>query len=125
MNGYASHLNDLTAYGGAKPVLGNVRLVIRKGCFGLPGQLKRNKSSKKMAKRAASLPPLTTSPQMDTVGSQSTIDATCVQEPVIGVNQAGNTTIRCGGPTGSGKAVKPRGTSPRTKIPASRYESKV
>lgn len=37
-DGYAAHLASLKAYGGSRPAQGNARMVIPRGCFGLPGQ---------------------------------------------------------------------------------------
>ena len=37
-DGYAAHLTTLLAHGGSRPAQGNARMVIPRGCFGLPGQ---------------------------------------------------------------------------------------
>ncbi|XP_074640171.1 protein retinal degeneration B-like [Tubulanus polymorphus] len=119
--GYASHLSDLTAPGGSRPAIGNARMVIRKGCFGLPGQerLKRGKSSKKSAKRTTSLPPVVSEPYDGIIRNDPASAG-----PGICVSEAGNTVIDAG-LLDSGKAVRQRGTSPRAKMPEFRYESRV
>lgn len=60
-DGYAAHLNDLMMHGRSRPAQGNARMVIPRGCFGLPGQnmgLRRRRS----AKRTTSYPITTQSP---------------------------------------------------------------
>lgn len=54
-DGYAAHLSDLTAHGGSRPAQGNARMVIQKGCFGLPG-LSMSLRRRRSAKRTTSYP---------------------------------------------------------------------
>lgn len=55
-DGYASHLSDLTAHGGSRPAQGNARMVIPRGCFGLPGQSNAGLRRRRSAKRTPSYP---------------------------------------------------------------------
>ncbi|XP_031549781.1 membrane-associated phosphatidylinositol transfer protein 2-like [Actinia tenebrosa] len=50
--GYAVHLNDLSTNAISRPALGNSRLIIRRGCFGLP--TRPSKSRHKQLKRTSS-----------------------------------------------------------------------
>ncbi|XP_064618758.1 protein retinal degeneration B-like isoform X2 [Lineus longissimus] len=121
-DGYAAHLSALLAHGGSKAAVGNARMVIRKGCFGLPGQLKRGKSSKKYAKRTTSLPPQASGSSAPEFKCHH--DSLAVESPGIGISQAGNTVVDQGVPD-HGVAMRARGSSPRPKVPAFRYESQV
>lgn len=51
-NGYAAHLEQLVEC--SRPAVGNSRLVLRRGCFSLPGQLQSHRPAKQPAHRTAS-----------------------------------------------------------------------
>lgn len=52
MDGYSQHLADLRVPGASRPAQGNARMVLSRGCFGLPGLPKKRRS----AKRTSSYP---------------------------------------------------------------------
>ncbi|ODM97627.1 Protein retinal degeneration B [Orchesella cincta] len=64
--GYSAHLSLLQAHGGSRPAQGNARMVIPRGCFGLPGQpitIRRRRS----AKRTTSYPVMGQTPCNETM----------------------------------------------------------
>lgn len=55
-DGYAAHLSDLKAPGSSRPAQGNARMILFRGCFGLPGQTGSTIRQRRSAKRTTSFP---------------------------------------------------------------------
>ncbi|GFV52968.1 protein retinal degeneration B [Trichonephila clavipes] len=55
-DGYAAHLSDLKAPGVSRPAQGNARMILFRGCFGLPGQSGSTIRQRRSAKRTTSFP---------------------------------------------------------------------
>ncbi|XP_054706761.1 LOW QUALITY PROTEIN: protein retinal degeneration B-like [Uloborus diversus] len=55
-DGYAAHLSDLKAPGASRPAQGNARMILFRGCFGLPGQTGSTLRQRRSAKRTTSFP---------------------------------------------------------------------
>ncbi|KFM61933.1 Protein retinal degeneration B, partial [Stegodyphus mimosarum] len=53
-DGYAAHLSDLKAPGASRPAQGNARMILFRGCFGLPGQTGSTIRQRRSAKRTTS-----------------------------------------------------------------------
>lgn len=55
-DGYAAHLADLKAPGLSRPAQGNARMILFRGCFGLPGQSGSTIRQRRSANRTTSFP---------------------------------------------------------------------
>jgi len=89
-DGYTAHLNVLTSAERQRPPVGNVRLSMRKGCFGFPAHIQPGGSgSKNPVRKTTSLPQRAAS-------MSSTHQSPTLSRPMIAISEAGNTVVTSG-----------------------------
>lgn len=89
-DGYTAHLNVLTASDQIRPPVGNVRLSMRKGCYGFPVNAHLcGGNGKNPVRKTTSLPQHTSS-------TSSSRQSPALARPMIAVSEAGNTVVTTG-----------------------------